>query len=461
MRLLAAHWPVLLMWFAGGHLARFYAIELAGTVGAYSALGGMVLLPLAVLARLISFGAMLLVLRDGMRQLRAIAPLPEGRIERRRSFVDALFGGMLPFVAFYAAWGFLREDAANYTTVALDLQRELRLAAFGRCVGDTPSDQPVMCEDAGAAFTGQVDMIGLNAVTITIIVLAFAGRFVWKKWRARLPKFLAIVAVYVECLWTFLSIYVIGGLLNGVTAWIQQRQAMVWLGDIRAWVNSQFDAIAWVWDGVEWFVGEAGGIILLPITWLTIAGVIYGQAVVAKAPRLARERVGRFSTAFGRVPSWLRRRLSDLGLQLISLFRPIWAALVLMWRAGPVAIGSYVLLYTVLLAADETLLAGLTRVVGPREQQTWEFLYPALALAVTLLIEPVRIALIASAYDGTIGKLRARRAADEAEQSEIDVDVDDAQGDVSIGRAEITDRDLQLQGEGPGRVGGDDEGERH
>jgi hypothetical protein len=61
-RLLAAHWPALIAWFFAGILGRCLAVEGARFVGAYTAIGGFLLLPLASLARLISFVAMFLVL---------------------------------------------------------------------------------------------------------------------------------------------------------------------------------------------------------------------------------------------------------------------------------------------------------------------------------------------------------------------------------------------------------------
>lgn len=420
-RLLAAHWPVLLMWFAAGSLIRFLALELAGTVGTFSAVGGILLLPLAALARLVALVAMLLVLRDGMGQLRAIAPLPEGKVDRRRSFVDGLLGGILPFFAFYAAWGFLKEDAARYTTVALDLKNDLDLTAWGECLAQTT--QVAECSGVNAGL-GSVDAIGLNALTIGLIIAAFALRWGWKRWRTRLPKAFAFMAVYVEALWVYLSVYVISDVIGMVTTWIEQRQAMVWLSDLRSWVNSQVALVAWIWDGVEWFIGEAGGIILLPVAWLTIAGVVYGQAVVAQAPRLAGGATDRVLSRFARVPSWIRRRAKEFGAQMVALFRPVWSALVLMWRAGPVIIGAYVLFYVAIVASEDLLLAGIVRAIGPHTYEGfWAFVSLAAAMLVAIIVEPVRVSLIASAYDTTIGQLRSRAA---AIGSEDDVEVKDA-----------------------------------
>lgn len=122
-----------------------------------------------------------------------------------------------------------------------------------------------------------------------------------------------------------------------------------------------------VWDGVEWFLGEAGGIILLPVAWLTIAGVVYGQAVKAEAPRLSGAVVTAARTRYASVPTRIRRRLGDFWQSLTAPFRSIGAALVLMWRAGAVLIASYILLFAIVEFAEQWMLVGAGRAIGPHD----------------------------------------------------------------------------------------------
>ena len=68
-RALRMHWPALLAWYIAGTLGWYASIEIAGYVGAVSALAGTLLLPIGILCRLIPFVAMLLIVRDGMREL--------------------------------------------------------------------------------------------------------------------------------------------------------------------------------------------------------------------------------------------------------------------------------------------------------------------------------------------------------------------------------------------------------
>lgn len=391
-QLLWRHWPALLALYLAGTLGRYVALEVAGFVGAYSAIGGALLFPLAILARLVALVAMLLVLRDGMVQLGVLAPIPSERSERRRAFTDALLAGILPFVAFYAAWGYLREDAAAYFSRLLEVNTGL---IAEEVLGGA--------ERAGDAAVGE---LSLGPVTIAIIVAAFAGRWLWKRYRSRLPRFLAAIAVYLEVLWVYLSVTLIADALNAVAAWVQDRQAMVWLADLREWVGAQLAPVAWVWDAVEWLLGEVGGIVLLPIAWLTIAGVIYGQAVAPQTARLGGTVVTRARARFDTLPSRLRARLRDIWSDLIARFQPIGRALLLMWRAGPVLIGSYILLFTLVLALDATLEWGITRAIGPQQLGGfWMVNAPLIFLFVPLVIEPLRVVLVASAYDAVIGRL--------------------------------------------------------
>ncbi|WP_240638572.1 hypothetical protein [Microbacterium sp. ABRD28] len=392
LRLLVAHWPALLAWYLAGSFGRYLSIQLAGFVGGYTALGGILLLPLAILAKLVSLVAMFLVLRDGMLRLNAIAPTPVDRAERLRSFRDALLSAVLPFIAVYAVLGFLVEDVTAYLRVALAVQTDRQWAAI--------------VEESEVDTSGAVDSLGWEPWTIVVVMLAFAGRWAWKRWGSSLPRWTALVATYLEALWIFLVAYFIGEALGQVTAWIATRQAMVWVADLRQAVGDLFAPLGWTWDAVEWLIGEAGGVLFVPLAWLTIAGVIYGRTVSPQGAQLRGALVDRARSRYGTLPQRLRRRLVDLGSEVGGRFRPIWQAILLMWRGGPILVGGYVLLYTVILFVGEGLRVLLTRLVGPHDLfDFWVIAATPLFLVVPLIVEPLRTVLIAATYDATVGAL--------------------------------------------------------
>ena len=384
-RLAGAHWPALLAWFLAGWLARYLLIELAAWVGASTLLGGLLIMPLAILARLISFVAMFLVLRPGMPQLQRLAASSAGAKARRTEFMNAVMVAILPFFAFYAAWGFLRDDMHQYSRGAID----------------NFTAQNAFTD--GASFS-DIDQLNFDAVTISIIVLAFAGRWALGRYASRLPRWTALIGVYLEAIWVFMSVYLISDVLNSITTWFDTRQAMVWLDDMRGWLSEFASPLIWVWDAAAWAVGEVGGLVLLPLAWLTIAGVIYGHAlparkVAAPAPLSAARQ--RYETV---APSWLRRRLNDLGMQFVRRFRPVWRAMLTIWHAGALPMGVYILVYTIIVALQGWITWGLIVVIGPNDLQTfWMIVDALLAFVVMLLIEPLRVALVAAAYDHAAG----------------------------------------------------------
>ena len=389
-RLAGAHWPALVAWFLAGWLARYLLIELAAVVGASTLLGGLLIMPLAILARLISFVAMFLVLRPGMPHLQRFGDgTPETRRSRTRrhrraEFQSAVLASILPCFAFYAAWGFLRDDMQQYSRGAID---NFTANNFG----------------TGASFA-DVDQLGFDALTISIIVLAFGGRWALARYASRLPRWVALIGVYLEAIWVFMSIYLISGVLGAIAGWFDSRQAMVWLDDMRGWLAEFAAPLVWVWDAAAWAVGEVGGLIILPLAWLTIAGVIYGHAIPARtvaAPARLTAAQQRYERS---VPAWLRRRLGDLGMQFIRRFRPVWRAILTIWHAGAIPMGIYILAYTIVVALQGWVTWGIIAAVGPHDLQTfWMIVDALIALAVMLLIEPVRIALVSAAYDHSLG----------------------------------------------------------
>lgn len=392
-RVLWRHWPALAAWYLAGILARYWLVALAGFVGAYSSVGGLMILPLAVLARLISMVGMLLVLRDGLRSLQAVAPLPESAAERRRTFITALLASILPFFAVYTAQGLLNEDVRGYALRALAKSTEEILSTVGTDREFDPGDN--------------VLELSLNIWTLTIIVVAFAARWAWGRWSAKLPKALSLLAVYCEVVWVFIAAILIKDLADTANSWVGSRMALVWVADAREQLSAWVAPFVWLGDGIAWLLTQAGPVLIAPLAWLTVAGVVYGQAIVAEKLTLQHRLIDEMRERAAKVPNPVMRRLRDLGTELGSRFLPIWRAFLLMWRAGPVIITSYAVLYTLLIVGQSWLRFGLSRAVGPHDfYEFWVVFGPAIYAIPPLIIEPIRLALIAGAYDTTFGMLR-------------------------------------------------------
>jgi hypothetical protein len=403
LRLAAAKWPVLVALYLGGWLGRYLVIEVAALVGSTDALAAFLIMPIAILARLASFIAMFLVLRPGMPAFRELAVNGEDAIDRTQngpakastgpSLQELFLTSILPFFAFYAAWQFLREDTLQYAASALD------------------KIDPFANTDNSAGVLN----LQLTWASGATIVLALAGRYLLRRYSASLPRWTALVTVYLEAVWVYLTVFLISTYLAELDIWVANRAAMHWVRDLREWVGTLFTPIGVVWDAIAWAIGEAGALVLLPVAWLALAGIVYGRALTA-GPFTLRVPQNRYAdrvrTRYSRVPKAVTRRVADVGGGFLGRWRPLANALALVWRAGVVPMGIFVLAYTVIEAAGAWLGLGAIRLIGAHDLESWWMnMDGALIFGIAVLLEPLRICLIAAGYDYCLRRLGERRDA--------------------------------------------------
>jgi hypothetical protein len=394
-RLVAARWPQLLAWYLAGWLARYLLIELASVFGAFSALAGLLILPLAILARLGSFIAMFLVLRGTMPAFSDFSDRGDDAVDRtaattpRTRVTEIFLVSIVPFFAFYAAWKLLEEDTVHYAKSALE-----------------------KIDYSGGAPDAAVLSLALDPLTIAVIVVAFAGRYSLKRFASSLPRWTNLIAVYLESVWVYLTLFLIVGYTEDVRAWIDSRAGTHLLTELRETVTGAFAPFGWIWGGVEWLVGATGGLVLLPLAWLTLAGIVYGRALAQPkvAIRLNNRYYSRVRSRVGALPAGVLYRAKDVGNDFLARWKPLASAVVLIWRAGVLPMGIFVLAYTVLEAANGWLLFAGVQLIGPHDLVAWWMNFDdMLSFVVNVLLEPVRICLIAAAYDFCLRRLEERR----------------------------------------------------
>ncbi|QYF75052.1 hypothetical protein [Cryobacterium sp. PAMC25264] len=404
VRLAATRWPVLLAFYLAGWLARYLVIEVAAFAGTTDALVAFLIMPIAILARLASFIAMFLVLRAGMPGFGQLAANGEDAIDRTTetdqkaapSLQDLFLASILPFFAFYAAWQFLQEDTLQYAASAL------------------AKINPFANEDNSAGVLN----LQLTWASGAAIVIAFTGRYLLKRYSDRLPRWTAIVTVYLEAVWVYLTVFLISVYRGDVDSWIANRAAAHWVADLRHTIGDVFAPLGVAWDAIAWAIGEAGALVLLPVAWLALAGIVYGRALAA-TPITLRAPSGRYATnryatslrsGYSRVPKAISRRFADIGGDFVGRWKPLANALTLVWRAGVVPMGIFVLAYTVLEAASGWLALAAIQLIGPHDLQDWWMNADgSLIFALDVLVEPLRICLIAAGYDFCLGRLGERR----------------------------------------------------
>lgn len=369
-RVLAEHWPALMAWYLGGEVAHRLVLQLAGTVGGVTTLGGLLILPIAVAARMISYVAMYLTVRRSLPHAAASDPIDA------RDFARAVLVSILPFFAFYEAWGMLDADRDAFFVIA----SEIALADSGY---------------GTEALGDRGGLIGVGVLPVTVLVVALAVRIVLARFDSRLSAALRALAAYAEVLWTFMLFTLVGQWWSGVRVWLSERAGADWLRDIGDWFAANMPPVAGVWEGAGWMLGIVIAVMIVPAAWLTVVGVVYGTSFDVDT------RLGRWSATALRGPA--RSFARTLMVRLESL----WAAAAVIWRGGPVLFGTTALVYALWMLVDGAGTRAVLQLIGGQETAFWEAYLPVILVAIAAVVEPLRVALLATAYDAVIGRPEA------------------------------------------------------
>lgn len=395
------YWPQLAACFLLGLLGRRAAIELAAWAGHGSDLWASLIMPLAGMARLGSFVAMFLVLRPAIPVL---AALPR----RSPRNIDLFPTVIVPFFAIYLAWQMFREDWLAFEERALDYRLDDAMAATTR-VEIHPDTLPV------------------GAGTWVVIAVALVTRFVLSRLKDRLPGWMVVARVYVDALWVFLvlSFSVNEGLTIWLdpAGWVSERRIVVWFNTTRAELFSHVAVLEAAWDAVMAALRTVFGGAAVPLMWLAVAGIVYGVSATAgwraTAQRLAGARADRlidraapaqqrWQGRWTRLPQTLRAKLREHLASELGKFKPIVDSARVILHAGVLALSLYVLAYLALAWLDVTgsfyrpqlgsgyLFRAMAWLLGPHPITFWNGVSGALALVSQLVVEPLRICLIAS-----------------------------------------------------------------
>ncbi|MEH3143245.1 MAG: hypothetical protein PGN37_24420 [Mycobacterium kyogaense] len=395
------YWPQLAACYLLGLLGRRGAIELAAWAGYDNDLWASLIMPLAGLARLGSYVAMFFVLRSG---LPALATLPP-RSARR---VDVFATVIVPFFAIYLAWKMFAEDWIAYEQRAL-----------GYRIGQT------MTTPGGVDL--HPEALPGGTLTVVLIVTALVLRYVLSRFADLMPRWMIAVRVYVDALWVFLSLSFAASkdvtFFVNPSGWLQQRRIVVWFTDTRAELFSHFRPLEILWDTVTWTVSTVFGGATIPLLWLAVAAIVYGVSMPADWRSAARRVAGqRADLLFERTATRQKRvrerwsRLSDVRrdeardvlLSRLGNYRPIADSARLILHGGVIALALYVLGYLGLAWLDMAgsfyrpevrtgeLFRAVARLLGPHPQAYWDAVRPTLVFLSNLIIEPLRVCLIAS-----------------------------------------------------------------
>ncbi len=401
-------WPQLAACYLLGLLGRTGAIELAAWAGHDNDWWASLIMPLAGLARLGSYVAMFLVLRQSIPVL---ARYPRKSAQRLDLFANVI----VPFFAIYLGWKMFAEDWLAFEVAALNYR-----------IGESMTSVAA----GGAPTQLHPDTLPVGTSTWVLIAVALASRYALSWLKDRLPGWLLPIRVYVDALWVFLVLSFSANrgltLLLDPAGWIAERRIVVWFSTTRADLFSHFAPLEQAWAALMWALRTAFGGATVPLLWLAIAGIVYGVSLATADWHRAARRVGgdrvqklytrvtpagrRLQKRLRAVPESWREKTRDHALERVGKFRPIVDSARLVLHGGVVTLSLYVLAYLVLAWLDMSgsfyrpqfgdgyLFRGMAWVLGPQPSEFWSAYTTPLSLISHLIIEPLRICLIASTF---------------------------------------------------------------
>ncbi|TDW70442.1 hypothetical protein [Kribbella pratensis] len=396
-------WPRLFAVFLVAQLAHRGLQWVAVQAGARAEAAGIAVLALLVVVSLAMYVGMFLVLRGELRfHRRAVAEgtlAPDGMEPgNEHKPLDALAAALLPFLAFYAAYKFLQNEA-------LDYEYQLAVHKVNETAATVLNGGAVPQPSEGLQSLSTWLFLGLG-------VTAYLLRFVFKKWKKEKEgPVRKLFVTYLEALWIFVVVYQATSVIPPPKTWLKERVVWQWMHDGYTWVLDHLlgvDQVRAVWDAVTGFVaagiGDLWDAAVLPLMWITMTAVIYGRVVQKlDAPRW---RFDRITHRWQQTPRIVRIAGNSVVSDWKDRWIPVANAFRLVVRSGLRPMLGYFLAWAVVtFAASAVWIALKLWVLGPHTLQFWMVIDEPLNLITDGLKISLQVSLLAAAYDRMIGGL--------------------------------------------------------
>ncbi|AMY01458.1 hypothetical protein AB0V79_03000 [Mesorhizobium ciceri] len=404
--LLLRFWPQLIALVLAGVLVGDLLMLLAAKVALANHFAGLAMLTLVALAQLVVTVAMFHVLRPGLPHVVAAQRgadkaattetqmKPGAEADRRGSrLVRMITIALLPFFAYYAAWGFLGDIVRQYSRETLDQ------ADFGQSAD-------------------VLDVLDSRWLLVSVAVSWLIRRLAkFMQAETGAASFWQIVVVICETNWIFVGLYVISRWKDSALQWLMSRN--FW-SVLQASVDGLANPVPMV-SAAPMVPVEISSIapstaainlfffMLLPLIWLVMAALIYGYDVRDDAALMrVHGRLERAGQRYAGLPKFLRDFVEHFIAGYRSRYLPIANGVRLTVSASLVLLCTLVVGYRLLDWGAAWLWLGATRLIGPHELDIWQIFSHAVTLlfgspfqdsSTGILIEPLRICFLAAVLE--------------------------------------------------------------
>lgn len=386
-------WPqlaaVVLLGLSASHILMYLAVKTA-YMNHYAGLG---VLTLVALTQLVTTVSMIQIVRPGLPSVMAAqaqsdkAAAGSGSGFSRLTTIIAV--ALIPFFAYYAAWGFLGDTVRQYSRLALSMM------PFGG--------------------NGSVlDVLDSKWILLSVVV-SWLIRWFAKTMKERTKRsFWEIVIVVCETNWIFIGLYIISrwkddwmqALVNGkLWSWFEQL-----LTGLAQPVSVAYAAVMIPVEQVSESFGTIATNLffhaLLPVIWLVMVALVYGYDVRDQKELMRmHHRVERFGERYQAVPKFIRDFINHFVSGYRSRYLPIANGVRLTLSSGLLLIITLILGYRFIEWVAAWARLGAAHIIGPQPGRVWEFAGNAIVFllgspmqdsSTGLLVEPLRICFLAA-----------------------------------------------------------------
>ena len=371
VRLLWRHWPVLVSLSFAGMAARGAVTFAAVHVSAYNSVLGLLIFVLVPLVTLIALTLMLRVLRESLPSLR-------GEDAPKRA-LDTIGSVLVPFLAVYAAYGYLQDDksAYYYATWDADQLSSARLPTR------------------------------LTALAIVVIGVAFLGRMLLDRsaW-ARDRAWLSIIRAYLEIVWIAVLVTAIDPIQEAVRSWLNDRRVVhgtfTHLDQWGAAGHQVHGALDWIGG----LLGSVDTVIAAPVAWLTVGAVVYGREIALRSGIRDRNLVRALTRRWVRLPGLVRRAAMSARDGLDERFGSLIDGLRVVFRAGLLPMLLFCIAFVLVQSTSAWLLMLERWLIGPHPRNTfWVPVGEPLGVLNDAIMWVFLICLLASTIDRVLQAL--------------------------------------------------------
>lgn len=383
-RLLARHWPVLVVLYLAGHAGRKLLMLGAVEASAVNGVLGFLVLVLVPIATLSAFVLML-------RVMRASSTVDSGPPR----LLGHLGSVLVPFLAVYASYGYLAKDTNEY--------------AYRVWQDETLSSADLFDNPAAIDVSSRLPF-QLTITLISVVVVAVVLRWLLSRWEGvRRRPWLGLVGAYVEVIWITLVAGTVVTVTTVANDWLAGRRLVHWASttwdELAALAGPLAQPVratgAWLWG----LTGAVDAVLIVPIAWLAVGAVVFGRRVAEQEPT-AEELRRQASERWGRAARPVRWVAVEAHIELRKRFGPLIESLRLLVRAGLAPMLLFCLAFVLAQTAADWLWELERVIVGPHDiNEVWRPLDPPLSM----LNEGVRTVLLAALLTAAVDRVTRRR----------------------------------------------------